>query len=256
MLIDSFEYGIISFDLVKDDLIECRAKERIPENAKSVITVLFPYNLGEEVYKDRNISRYSVPPDYHGICMDYLLKFSEEFKKDYLSEQFECFCDNSPIKEVKAANLCGLGAVGKNGLLINEKFGSYVFIGEIVTTAELKKTEKKIISCINCGKCVSACPTGSLKLNGDMNETCLSALTQKKGTLAETTKLLMKKSGIIWGCDICQEVCPMNKAAKLTDIGEFKVNLVLNISASEPLDNRAFGWRGRKVIERNSDVLL
>ena len=255
MKTDELLYGVCDFALLRDDLIECRAKSRLPENAKSVITVLFPYNLGEEIYKDRNISRYSVPPDYHKICMEYLEKMSARFKEKYPGEEFVCFCDNSPIREVRAAVLCGLGTVGKNGLLINDKYGSYVFIGEIVTTAKLKGSNKQVTTCINCGRCASACPTGCISQKENKNFACLSSLTQKKGELNSKTAFLMKKSGIIWGCDICQEVCPMNKGVSLTDIPEFKVNLVFRVSDDTALDGRAFGWRGKGVIKRNLDAI-
>lgn len=252
MLIDMFEYGICRFSLLKNDLIPCRAEQRIPENAQSVITVLFPYNLGEKAYENRNISRYAVPEDYHKICLSYLEKIKKEFEEKHTDEVFECFCDNSPVKEVRAAALSSLGVIGKNGLLINKKYGSYVFIGEIVTTARLKYTESEIESCLECGKCEKACESGGIKNKSE----CLSAITQQKGEIENKYKSLIRKSGVIWGCDICQEVCPMNENKALTKIPEFTKNTVFNIDADTCLENRAFEWRGKSVIKRNSDILL
>ena len=113
---------------------------------------------------------------------------------------FSAFVDNSPIPEVKTAALAGLGVVGENGLLITEEFGSWVFIGEIVTDLFIECEEREIKSCIKCGKCKKVCPA--------KNE-CLSAVSQKKGELSSEEERLLKENNIVWGCDICQEVCPL-----------------------------------------------
>jgi len=241
--IDTF--GICSFSSVEDRLLNCRAKQRIPENSKSVICAALPYL----VEKNRgNISRYAAVPDYHIVFLDILKEISQKLKEIYPDFEFEPFVDNSPIPEVYVSALSGLGVVGKNGLLITEKYGSWVFLGTIVTNLEIEMTETEIKSCIGCNKCLSVCPSGLEKA------TCLSHITQKKGELSEFESDLMKKNNTAWGCDICQEVCPMNKEVNYTENPLFLKGYVPDIS-NFPLPDRAYNYRGKAVLERNINIL-
>ncbi len=252
---DFVPVGVCKFSDVSEKLLNCRAKKRIPIDAKSVIIYLFPYYLGEEKYKDLNISRYAVPLDYHTIVDEYLEKAVRDLKDCYPHYEFEKFCDNSPIPEVQAASLAGLGVVGENGLLINDKYGSFVFIGEIVTDMELPESGNgKISDCVGCGNCKRACPGGALGENFN-KDNCLSHITQKKGNLSAEEEALIKKSGCIWGCDICQNTCPMNKNISVTPIKDFFENAKSTFKAGDTIDGRAFEWRSRAVIERNFKIM-
>ncbi len=244
-------WGICPFEKIKDNLIECRAKNRLPQNAKSVIVACFPYLLDESGYKNINISKYAVVTDYHEVVLSRLVKAVSEFKKLYPENEFSAFADNSPIPEVRAACLSGLGVRGINSLLITEKYGSYVFIGEIVTDLELDSNEHDEKFCIKCGKCMEVCPSSAIKENSFDRTLCLSEITQKKGELSEEEIALMKECGCIWGCDICQDICPMNRNAAITEIEEFLFSPVSHIAEGCSLERRAYEWRGRKVIERN-----
>lgn len=247
-------FGFCRFEIFEDKLIECKAKQRIPKNAKSVITVLFPYYLGEEAYKNANVSRYAAVSDYHSVAEKYFKRVTEELKRDYPEYEFVNFQDNSPIPEVYAALKSGLGMKGKNGLLINEKYGSWVFIGEIVTDLEIPCEDIEIKTCPDCGKCADACPTGVLKEAKFDREKCLSHITQKKGEIPEPYKALIKKHNCVWGCDECQKACPYNANAQITSIEEFVRGAVVNITSETPIEGRAFAWRGKKVIDRNLKV--
>ncbi len=247
-------WGICSFDKIKTGLIECRAKGRLPKNAKSVIVACFPYLLDDAMYADRNISRYAVVTDYHSVALDRLESAAKCLKSLYPEHEFAAFSDNSPIPEVKAACLAGLGAKGKNSLLITQKYGSFVFIGEIVTSLELSFGSYAEQPCIGCGKCIQACPVSALAENGFKRSACISEITQKKGELSPDEEKLMKECGCVWGCDICQEVCPMNQNAAVTEIEEFLSSPIAHIETGCSLDGRAYEWRGRKVIERNIAV--
>jgi epoxyqueuosine reductase QueG len=130
-------FGICPFEKVKDNLIECRAKSRLPENPETVIVACFPYLLNDSAYKNRNISKYAVVTDYHEVAVARLRKAAEKLKSIYPDNSFAVFADNSPIPEVRAACAAGLGVRGLNSLLITEKYGSYVFIGEIVTDLKI-----------------------------------------------------------------------------------------------------------------------
>lgn len=244
-------WGLCPFDKIENDLIECRAKNRLPQKAKTVIVACFPYLLKEENYKNINISKYAVVEDYHNVALNRLNSAITKLRELYPDHEFAAFADNSPVPEVKAACLAGLGVRGKNTLLISEKYGSYVFIGEIVTSLELDCDTAIETPCIECGKCIEACPSGALSKSGFDRAACLSEITQKKGVLSEKEETLMKDCGCIWGCDICQDVCPMNKNAQTTHIQEFLASPVACLSEGCSLDGRAYEWRGRKVIERN-----
>lgn len=247
---DILPCGVCSFEEA-GPLFDCRAKNRIPDNAKSVITYLFPYWLGESFYENSNISKYAVPGDYHLIAGEYLKDIAEKLKKQYPNNEFEWFCDNSPLNEVKIATLCGLGVRGKNGLLINKKYGSFCFIGEIVTDALLKYNVCVEGHCLECGLCLKNCPGGALTEDGVNKEKCLSHITQRKGDLTTEEIQLIKTSGCVWGCDVCQDVCPMNKGLTVTPVKEFKETAVAVFSQGDEIEGRAFAWRTRKVIERN-----
>ncbi len=242
-------FGFCDFSLLENCLLNCSAKQRLPKNSKSVITVLFPYKVKEE--KPQNISRYSAVLDYHILCLNILKNAAAELKNKYPENSFEPFVDNSPINEVKAGLLSGLGVRGKNGLLINEKYGSFCFIGEIVTDMEIKTEMPKNIDCLDCKICLENCPTGFLN---DKGKKCLSAITQQKGELLKEERELIIKNNTVWGCDICQEVCPLNKDKSLTDIKGFLESYRHQYKKGEDIKDRAFAWRGEKVILRNAEL--
>ena len=234
--------GAISFSDVENHLIECNAKKRIPQKAKSVILCLFPYAVKKE--KPQSLSRYATLPDYHNVSLDILNKIIEKLKETYPENHFEAFADNSPIPEVAAAARANLGVKGENGLLINKKYGSFVFIGEIVTDLEIETTETEIKSCNKCEKCKQKCPVGLEK------EKCLSALSQKKGELTDAQAKLLRDNNILWGCDICANVCPQNKF-EITDIKEFIEGYKDSYCPDDSIEGRAYAWRGKKTIDRN-----
>mgnify|MGYP004705642619 FL=1 len=247
-------YGICKFDTVKDNLINCRAKLKLPDGAKSVIVMLFPYYLGEDKYKNINISRYAVVKDYHIAINSVIGETLETLKQTYPNEKFVFFTDNSPIPEVKAAVAAGLGVIGKNRLLINKDYGSWFFISEIVTTLDLPAAEIGNTDCINCGKCIASCPTHALTEDGFRKELCLSDITQRKGELTPEQEKLIKETGCAWGCDICQTVCPMNKKVKI-DPSKIFLDGIETTAKTDNISDRAYAWRGEKVIKRNLDIL-
>ena len=226
---------------------------------KSVIVYLLPYYTGETV----NISRYAASLDYHIAlreCADGLIEVLRAARPEVNAKGYG---DHSPIDEVGAALVAGLGVIGDNGLIINEKYGSYVFIGDIVTdidACELGVTEKgEVKRCIGCGACKRNCPTRILSGEGS---DCLSAITQRKGELTEDEQALMRKHNTAWGCDLCQSKCPYNREPKITPIAFFHRERIVELSRDildsmdkQTFSKRAFAWRGRKTVERNLDIL-
>ena len=231
-----------SFLPLSSMLIDCRQKSRIPENAKTVIVCILPYKVKDKPPK--NISRYAAVPDYHTILGERLSAATAKLNEYYVNQTFVGFIDNSPIPEVYAAALSGIGVIGDNGLLITEKYGSFVFLGEIVTDLEIE-TEERIEKCIHCGRCKKACP-----MNDGID--CLSRITQKKKDLSDAEKAAIIKYNTVWGCDICAEICPMNKNKEKTYVSEFIEGYRDEYIPGEDITGRAYEWRGEAVVKRNA----
>lgn len=244
-------WGKCSFEYLKDKLIPCRAINKIPENSNTVLCCLFPYAVKD---RQHNISKYAFSNDYHIIVSKFLNTVTNKLIKEFPNFKFSYFCDNSPIPEVYAAALCGLGYIGKNGLLINENYGSFVFIGEIVTDMPLTyKKSISIKSCDLCDRCINSCPGNALSNTCFNKNLCASFLSQKKGKLTPSEEQIVANTGLVWGCDICQDVCPMNKHIKTTYIEEFEQDIYPLITSKNynMIENRAFSWRPLEVIRRN-----
>lgn len=248
-------FGVSSFSLIRDRLIDCRAKTRIPENASRTISVAFPYYLGKEYYEDSNISMYAVPADYHRIAGDIIRDAAAALRARFPEYKWEPFIDNSPVPEVFAASCAGLGAIGKNGLLINERYGSFCFLGEIVTDFPLTPGRDAPVPCIGCGECARQCPSGVLRGECFEKDKCLSDISQRKSDLDDDEKEMLVDSGCAWGCDVCQKVCPMNENAEVSPIRAFYETAKPVFRAGDPVEDRAFAWRGDKVINRNVELL-
>ena len=226
---------------------------------QSVILFLLPYYTGET----ENISRYAASLDYHLALGEVSRGLISALKEVYPEMSAKGYGDHSPIDEVGAALRTGLGIVGDNGLIINKKYGSYVFIGDLITDIPPEKLGAAPLSevehCIHCGACKRSCPTKILSGEGS---DCLSAITQRKGELSDYEKALMRKHNTAWGCELCQSVCPYNRDPKITPIEFFHRERISTLTR-ELLDSmdkptfqkRAFAWRGRKTVERNLDIL-
>lgn len=237
-------------------LLPVRSQSRIPSGARTVIFGLFPYYIGE--YPHRNISRYAVPDDYHLLAGGLLESCAEALGKMFPGHAFVPFVDSSPIREVQGAYLAGLGYRGKNGLLIHPKFGSYVFIGELVTTLEIPADREPLGECLSCGRCLRACPAGALEDTGLNEQRCRSAITQKKGELSEWEQREIACGGLAWGCDVCSDACPMNQGALPSDMAVFYQHATAAVTLenlSELRKRKAFNYRGRAVMERNLALL-
>ena len=252
-----YDFGVRPFSDVSDKLLNCLAKGRLPENPRSIITVLFPYKVPVE---RGNLSKYAAVPDYHEIAGHMLTTAVGALQKAFGDDfEFVWFVDNSPIPEVYAAARCGLGVLGDNGLLINERYGSYCFIGCIVTSLVIPATsDGKIRECRHCGRCIRSCPSGALRGEGGFDrKICLSDISQRKGELTEAEAALLRQGGLVWGCDTCQDVCPLNVDAEDTYIEPFRARANPSVSVNDltSAKDRAYLFRGRGVVERNIRML-
>lgn len=228
----------------------------MPE-ARSVIVIVSAYHTDSS----GTISEYARGEDYHRVLsrqMQHLIEILESEGYCGIS-----LCDNNPLDERYLAYRAGLGFIGKNGFLIHPVYGSYVFIGCIITDCLLEESHPLKQTCSSCGKCIDACPSGALSEKGVFAEQCVSYLTQKSGELTADEEESIRRSGSAWGCDVCQKVCPYNKYAEYTNIYSFSCNLVTDADLTgisgrmfrKKYADRAFSWRGKKVLERNYRII-
>ncbi len=226
----------------------------------SKVVCLFPYFTGER--NRGNLSMYAYGKDYHTIVKAYLLKIAGFICAQSPESTCTVHVDIGDTDDKHSAFSAGLGFYGKNTLLIHPKYGSYVFIGYVKTDLVLKPDTPMPRTCADCRKCEAACPGGALK-NGKIDVLkCVSHISQKKGSLCENEAEIMKKSGFVWGCDICQSVCPHNASVPLSPIPEFHEDLQFSISALPQTNkefikaygDRAYAWRGKAVLKRNLEI--
>ena len=254
---DIADYNKEAKNLEKSAVFDKKGNE-ILESARTAIVCAFNYYAGAE---KGNISRYAQGEDYHKVVTGKMQPIAELLEKSGYSAKI--FADTGFLNERLLAVQSGIAFIGRNRMAISPKFGSYFFIGYLITDCEIEKDEKCEKSCANCGKCEAACPLGAL-CGGFCEEKCLSYITQKKGGLTETEENAIKNANTIWGCDICQEVCPHNRDIPITEIDEFKENRIINLEINEEITNRefkemygnrAFSWRGKGVLLRNQKNL-
>ncbi|WP_455542567.1 tRNA epoxyqueuosine(34) reductase QueG [Intestinibacter sp.] len=237
----------------------------IMKDAKSIIVCAFPYYTGE--YQDANISKYCYGEDYHNVTKQILTDICVKIEKEIPQFKYEIFADNGPLVDRYLAYLSGLGYFGINNNIITDKYGSYVFIAYIVNNYDFSKDRPVEKNCLKCNKCVKYCPGNAILGNYELDpRKCLSYITQKKEELSDDEQRLLRENKKVFGCDICQEVCPHNKEITVTNIHQFSSDLITKIDEDEINEisnkefkrrykNRAFSWRGRKIIKRNLDII-
>ena len=202
--------------------------ELLVENTKSVISVLLPY-YPHKLQKDNTapvISKYAYGKDYHYVVKEKLRILYDFIDKNIQKINGRIFTDSAPVLDKKWAELSGLGWVGKNSLLITKQ-GSFFFVGEIICDLELEYDSPIKNYCGTCTRCIDACPTHAITAPYVVNANkCISYLTiEYKGNLPENLK--DKFNNRVFGCDICQDVCPYNKNPILHNEPDFFPNTKL-----------------------------
>ncbi|MDP4144417.1 MAG: tRNA epoxyqueuosine(34) reductase QueG [Bacillota bacterium] len=270
-LVPYFEYrkelGVENEFEEKDSEKRVNPKE-LMNNGRTIISIAFPYLYIINNYNQIYFSKYTYGNDYHKVVAQYLEKVCHFINE--LGGEAMYFVDSNPLPERYIAWKSGIGFIGKNNMLITEKYGSYVFLGEIITNLELEADEQIENKCGECEICIKACPSKAIKQRkendiGYVNNSnvCLSYITQKK----DIEDLWFDKfKGRMFGCDTCQDVCPYNKKAQFSSIEEFKPKLFAQQVQLEELlkiDNKTFiekykqlscGWRGKNILQRNAFI--
>ena len=185
----------------------------LQEKAKSIISVLFNYFPKKTDFQTNNfiVSKYAFGKDYHFILKYKLKELLRSIEEKFGKVSARIFVDSAPVLEKAWAERAGLGWIGKNTCLINKKSGSFFFIGEIILDIELEYDVPHKNYCGSCTKCLDACPTNALIKPYTLDSRkCISYLTiENKENLPDDLK--DKFEGRIFGCDICQDVCPYNR---------------------------------------------
>lgn len=204
--------------------------------------------------------------DYHQVLRERLEELEGLLSLKFPGLESLIQVDTGPLMERSLALASGRGSLGKNGAFIHQDLGSYVALGLLLTNLDLGEGGSFMGSlCGDCRACIDACPGGAILEEGGLNpQVCRSWLTQKKGDLTDKEARVLGSS--LYGCDICQLVCPLNKGIRQEDesIWGDQVSQV-DLSLLEGLSNKEFkrtfghiagAWRGKRVWARNARIIL
>ena len=197
---------------------------RVLPSARSVIVVAVVYNTNRPYSTEckdparAHVARYAWGDDYHGVIgsrLEALLAWMRE----QCPESFDAraYVDTGPVLERVYARHAGIGWIGKNTCVINPELGSWIFLGEVICSLDLEPDEPSLDQCGTCTLCLEACPTQALVAPGVLDSNrCISYLTiEHRGAINAP---LAESIGLhVYGCDICQEVCPWNATAPTSD---------------------------------------
>jgi epoxyqueuosine reductase len=218
-------------------------------DVKSVICTAINYKIEPQLTEKESlqIASYALYPDYHTFIKEKLSALVDFLKSIYKNVMYKICVDSSAIAEKSIAMRAGIGFIGKNRLITNQKLGSFLLLGEIITNLKLepdKPIEKQ--HCGVCKKCIEACPTGALRENGFDARNCISYLTiEHKSEIDEDLKSKIGRR--LFGCEECLKACPYNIKSPICEKKQFgfeakavqlKIEEVLNWSKSD-FDNFA-----------------
>ncbi|RLU50601.1 tRNA epoxyqueuosine(34) reductase QueG [Streptococcus iniae] len=252
--------------------IEERVKPKLSlASAKTIISiaVAYPHKLPvpppKTAYKRGKITPNSWGTDYHHVLQDKLSQLAqgiEALTKDF---EYKGMVDTGALVDTAVARRAGIGFIGKNGLVISKEFGSYMYLGELITNLDITPDQPVTYDCGDCRRCLDACPTSCLIGDGTMNaKECLSFQTQDKGMM--DLKFRKKIKTVIYGCDICQICCPYNKGLSNPLASDIDPELAMpelipflelsNKDFKEKFGYIAASWRGKNILQRNAIIAL
>lgn len=244
------------------------------DGAASIISIALAYpskmkNTVRMTKTERRglFARASWGEDYHTVLRDRLDKLEAFIKEKFPEARCKSMVDTGELSDRAVAERAGIGWSGKNCAIITPEFGSYVYLGEMITNIPFEPDTPLEDLCGSCNKCIEACPTGALVSGGQINaKACISYLTQTKEVIPEQYR--SKIGNRLYGCDTCQMVCPYNKGVDFHNHPEFEPEpelvkpllkpllQVSNKQFKEKFGHMAGAWRGKKPIQRNAIIAL
>ncbi|MGG0718357.1 tRNA epoxyqueuosine(34) reductase QueG [Robertmurraya massiliosenegalensis] len=244
------------------------------EQPRSIISIAlaYPSKTSERVTSKKGerrglFCRASWGLDYHIILKDRLKKLEDFIKEKVPEAKCKSMVDTGELVDRAVAERAGIGWSGKNCAIITPEFGSYVYLGEMITNLPFAPDEPMEDRCGECNKCIEACPTGALVQGGQINaQRCIAFLTQTKDFIPEEFR--DKIGNRLYGCDSCQTACPENKGKNYYFHEEMTADPKVVKPLLKPilhLSNRSFktsfgqlsgSWRGKKPIQRNAIIAL
>lgn len=256
------------------DISKRISPKMILESGKSIIVIGVSYykstTKDDSENNDRakgKLSKSALGLDYHIRLKDKMEKLVKAIKIECDDLEYSIGVDTTPLSNRYLAKRSGVGWYGKNSNIINDLYGSFIFLGYIITNLEIKEDLEIDKKCGDCNICIKSCPVGAIKPNYELNaQRCISYLTQTKGEIPYDLREKMGDS--IYGCDICQLVCPKNtkmisdsekilnteKISEYIDIEElFKMS---NKEFKHNYGDMAFTWRGKNIIKRNGIIAI
>ncbi|MCM3114474.1 tRNA epoxyqueuosine(34) reductase QueG [Neobacillus sp. MER 74] len=244
------------------------------EEPRSIISIAiaYPSKMNHRVESKKGerrgiFSRASWGLDYHHVLNDRLKKLEDFIIKKVPDARLKSMVDTGELSDRAVAERAGIGWSGKNCAIITPEFGSYVYLGEMITSIPFEPDTPIEDQCGSCTKCLDACPTGALVQGGQINaQRCISFLTQTKTFIPDEYR--DKIGNRIYGCDSCQTACPVNKGKNyhfheelepLPEIAKPLLKPILKLSNREfkaKFGNVSGAWRGKKPIQRNAIIAL
>lgn len=256
------------------DLDKRVTPKKVLPQAKSIIAIALAYpSKMKDAPRSRKgayrgiLCRASWGQDYHHILRERMHKLEQYLRERLQDVHIESMVDTGELSDRAVAERAGIGWSGKNTAIITKEFGSWVYLGEMLTSIPFEPDQPITESCGTCNKCVDACPTGALVQGGQLDsQKCIAFVTQLKNFVPMQYR--EKIGNRLYGCDTCQTVCPENKKKHFNhhsemvpdpEVSKPLLTPLLEMSKSEyrqKFGSTASSWRGKKPIQRNAIIGL